>query len=139
MSQALLVQLATGIVPLGVAVVAFVQSTKANRSTAESAERAAEHAAELERNKIEADAYNRAKTIYEAGIAQLEKQLDRLHSQLERLETRLTQEQDVSAGLRGEVSELQRQINGLERTVGELRRRLASAGIPADVAPASES
>lgn len=83
--------------------------------------RAAEKASKTEAIKVEAGAYERARKLYENGIRQLEEQLDRLKLQL-------TDEQDVSAKLRKQISEL-------EDTVSVLRQQLINAGI--ELAPMS--
>jgi septal ring factor EnvC (AmiA/AmiB activator) len=77
--------------------------------------KAAEISSRNETMKIEADAYGRARKMYEAGIAQLEEQVARLRQQV-------GEEQDVSTRLR-------KQINELEVTVSKLRSQLARAGI----------
>jgi Tfp pilus assembly protein FimV len=65
--------------------------------------------------RIDVEAYDRARALYESGIAQLEDQLGRLRTQL-------NEERDVSQRLRS-------QVNNLEDTVARMRRQLISAGI----------
>ncbi|MFF4777509.1 hypothetical protein ACFY05_32100 [Microtetraspora fusca] len=125
----LLIQVAIGAVPLGVAAFAYRSATDANRRTQETAVTAAERQAELERTKVDAEAFARARQIYEDALAQLEKQLDRVQAQADRLSAQLAQEQDASNTMRDQVRALQGQISTLERTVGTLRRQLISAGI----------
>ncbi|MBO2461659.1 hypothetical protein [Actinomadura violacea] len=125
----LLVQAGLGLVPIVVAVVAYRQAVAANRITAQQAERAAARQAALERSKVDAEAYNRAKTIYEAALVQLERQIDRLQGQSDRLGEQLAREQDTSNTLRSQVQTMNAQIRELERTVAGLRRQLIEAGV----------
>lgn len=125
----LLVQIAIGAVPIGVAYFAYRSATDANRRTQEAAVLAAERQAELERNKVDAEAFQRARQIYEDALASLEKQLDRVQSQADRLSEQLAREQDSSNAMRDQVRALQGQIAVLERTVSTLRRQLISAGV----------
>ncbi len=67
------------------------------------------------RLEVDAQAYTRAKELYEAGIAQLEAQIDRLQRQI-------NDERGVTDGLR-------QQVNQLQSTIAELRRQLIAAGI----------
>lgn len=126
---ALLVQIAIGAVPLGVAWFAYKSATDANKKTAEAAALAAERQAEIERSKVDAEAFNRAKAIYEDALAQLERQLDRVQVQFERLNEQLAKEQDSSFAMRNQIRTLQAQIALLERTVSALRTQLIHAGI----------
>ncbi|MFG2001671.1 hypothetical protein ACGFNU_21225 [Spirillospora sp. NPDC048911] len=107
----------------------YRQSVKVQRINSEATERAAEQTAELERTKVDAAAYERAKSVYESALGQLEKQLERLQEQLDRLNEQLAREQDTSNTLRNQIHELRRQVSELERTVGELRRQLVLAGV----------
>lgn len=91
---------------------AYRQSTKV-------AEKAA-HGKALE---IESGAYERARKMYENGIAQLEEQLDRMRHQM-------LEERAISAKLRRQVAEL-------EDTVAQLRKQLARSGI--ELAPPASS
>jgi septal ring factor EnvC (AmiA/AmiB activator) len=118
-----------GLVPLAVAWVAYRQAVKANKVTAEQADRQARRQAALERSKVDSEAYNRAKEIYEAALQQLEKQLDRMQAQADRLTEQLAREQDTSHTLRAQVSTLQQQMRDMERTVAALRRQLLDAGV----------
>lgn len=129
-ATSLLIQFAVGVVPLGVAFFAYRSATDANKKTQITALAQAERAAEIERSKVDADAFARAKAIYEDALTQLEKQLDRVQVQFERLNEQLAKEQDFSNSLRNQVNTLQQQISTLERTVTTLRRQLIAAGIP---------
>lgn len=83
---------------------AYRQSIKATEKTARTAALA-----------IEAGAFERARSMYEAGIQQLEAQVGRLRVDF-------ATEQDVSNRLKVQVIEL-------ENTVARLRRQLINAGI----------
>lgn len=88
----------------GAAFLAYRQSSRADNA-----------ATRVENLRVDAEAYQRAKTLYEAGIRQLE-------DQLARLQTQLNQERDLSNALRV-------QINALEDTVAKLRRQLILSGV----------
>lgn len=79
------------------------------------ATRVASIGAQTEMLRIDVTAYDRARALYESGIAQLE-------DQLARLRTQLNEERDVSQRLRS-------QVNNLEDTVARMRRQLIAAGI----------
>jgi chromosome segregation ATPase len=128
MTPAIMVQLLIGAVPIAVAFFAYQSATRANRITAEATERNAMRSAELERTKVDAEAYDRAKNIYEAALEQLRRQLERVQSQFDR-------EQDIGDGLRNQVFTSQQRILTLERTVAELRNQLVTAGIPPAAGP----
>ena len=89
----LLIQVAIGSVPLGVAYLAYRSATDANRRNAS-----------MESRKVDQAAYDRAQGIYEKGLSQLERQLERA----------------------------QGQIASLEDAVVVLRNQLIAAGIPPD-------
>lgn len=133
----ILIQVAVGIVPLGVAYMAFRSATDANKKTQQTALLQVERQAELERSKVDAEAFLRAKTIYEDALSQLEKQLARMQSQAAQVNTDLATEQSSSTAMRDQIGRLQAQIRALERTVVTLRTQLRSAGLAP--APASET
>jgi len=89
----LLIQVAIGAVPLGVAYLAYRSATEANKRNLA-----------MEGQKVDQAAYDRAQGIYEKGMSQLEKQLERA----------------------------QDQIDSLEEAVLMLRAQLIQAGIPPD-------
>ncbi|MFG1708445.1 hypothetical protein ACFLIM_35115 [Nonomuraea sp. M3C6] len=133
----LLIQLAVGIVPLGVAYLAFRSATDANRKTQQTALLQAERQAELERSKVDAEAFARAKTIYEDALSQMERQLARMQNQAAQVNADLASEQSGSTAMRDQIRRLQAQIRALERTVITLRAQLVAAGL--SPAPASET
>ncbi|MEV4167813.1 hypothetical protein [Nonomuraea sp. NPDC049709] len=132
-----LIQIAIGIVPLGVAYLAFRSATDANRKTHQTALLQVERQAELERSKVDAEAFLRAKTIYEDALSQLEKQLARMQGQAAQVGADLATEQDASTSMRDQIRRLQAQIRALERTVLTLRAQLLAAGLAP--APSSET
>jgi septal ring factor EnvC (AmiA/AmiB activator) len=133
----ILIQVAIGVVPLGVAYLAFRSATDANRKTQQTALLQVERQAELERSKVDAEAFLRAKTIYEDALNQMEKQLTRMQGQAAQVTADLTTEQSASTEMREQIRRLQAQIRALERTVVTLRAQLLSAGLAP--APASET
>ncbi|MEV0997193.1 hypothetical protein [Nonomuraea sp. NPDC050202] len=133
----ILIQVAIGAVPLGVAYLAFRSATDANRKTHQTALLQVERQAELERSKVDAEAFLRAKTIYEDALDQLEKQLTRMQSQADQVSTDLVEEQSASTAMRDQIRRLQAQIRALDRTVITLRAQLMAAGL--SPAPASET
>jgi len=122
-------QVALGLVPLGVAWIAYWQATKANKATVQQVERQAQRQEERDRSKVDAEAFERARAIYEAALEQLERQLSRVQEQFDRVNRQLGTEQATSHALRGEIKDLQRQVEALERTVEEHRRQLIAAGL----------
>lgn len=108
MRAELFVQLAIGTVPFAVAILAFRQATRATAS-----------AAEIERNKVDSQAYARAKTIYEDALKQLERDLAR--------------ERETSNVLRSDLTTVQGRVSELERRDTQIRRKLAAAGIDPSV------
>jgi septal ring factor EnvC (AmiA/AmiB activator) len=130
----ILLQLAVGIVPIGVAYLAFRSATDANKKTQQTALLQAERQAVFERTKVDADAFGRAKTIYEDALTQLEKQLARMQTQANQVSTDLASEQSSSTAMRDQIRQLQAQIRALERTVVTLRAQLMAAGlVPAPI------
>jgi hypothetical protein len=104
MSEAITIAIVAGVPGLIGAYLAYRQSSKA-----------AEKAAMNEAMKVESGAYERAKSLYENGIKQLESQVERLHRQL-------YVEQEVATRLRDQVTEL-------EIAVATMRRQIVNAGL----------
>ncbi|HEX4815993.1 MAG TPA: hypothetical protein VFV66_24885 [Nonomuraea sp.] len=125
----ILIQLAVGVVPLGVAYLAFRSATDANKKTHQAALLQAERQAEIERSKVDAEAFLRAKSIYEDALAQMEKQMERVRTQAAQLNSDLANEQSSSTAMRDHIRRLQAQIRALERTVVALRAQLVAAGL----------
>ncbi|MEW9555962.1 hypothetical protein [Nonomuraea sp. NPDC050783] len=123
------IQAAIGVVPLGVAYLAFRSATDANRKTQQTALMQAERQAEMERSKVDAEAFLRAKTIYEDALSQLERQMERVQTQSDQLNSDLVAEQSSSTAMRDHIRRLQAQIRALERTVVALRTQLVGAGL----------
>lgn len=104
MNDSILVAIIAATPGLGAAWLAYRQAVKSAKITTAN-----------DTLRIEAEAYERARRIYEAGIAQLE-------SQVKALKAQISEEQDISGKLRLRVSEL-------EETVAQLRFQLMRAGI----------
>lgn len=107
MDGSVLITIIAAIPGLGAAYLAYRQAVKAADTSSKNATL-----------KIESEAYNRAKTLYESAIKQLEDQIGRLRDQVR-------DEQNVSNGLRKRIYEL-------EETVARLRVQLTGAGIRLD-------
>ncbi|WP_345566665.1 hypothetical protein [Nonomuraea rosea] len=132
----ILLQLGVGIVPIGVAYLAFRSATDANKKTQQTAVLQAERQAELERSKVDADAFVRAKTIYEDALNQMERQVARVQTQANQVSSDLVTEQSGATAMRDQIRQLQAQIRAMERTVITLRSQLLAAGLAP--APVSE-
>lgn len=91
--------------------------------------RASTRATSLESSKVDAAAYERAKSIYEGSLRELERQLERMREQMDRVNTQLATEQDTSSALRTQLRTLRSHVEELERTVTDLRLQLTLAGI----------
>src|ERR1044072_1692728 len=77
-----------------------------------------------ESKKVDAAAYERAKSLYESGIQSLEEQLQHMRDQL-------AEERNLHCKLR-------QQINSLERILAKMRRQLLLAGIELDTDTSTE-
>lgn len=93
----------------------------------------------VEENKVDAAAYERAKTIYESALKTLEEQLERMRLRLDEVTSQLTKEQDSSIAMRMQIRELQAQVTTFERTVADLRLQLSKSGIDPLLDPKEES
>ena len=91
--------------------------------------RASTRATSIETSKVDAAAYERAKTIYEGSLRELERQLERMREQMDRVNQQLYTEQDTSNALRSQLRTLRGHVEELERTVNDLRLQLTLAGI----------
>lgn len=127
----LVVQVIVGAVPIGVAILSYRAAAEAARRSEAATIAAAERQAEIERTKVDAEAFQRAKQIYESALERLQTQLDQVQAECDRLNTELAQERETSQRLR-------EQIARLERTVAALRRQLVGAGITPAAGEASE-
>lgn len=91
--------------------------------------KASTRATSIESSKVDAAAYERAKSIYEGALRELERQLERMREQLDRVNTQLANEQDTSNAMRLQMRTLRSHVEELERTVTDLRLQLTLAGI----------
>lgn len=132
----------SGIVALGVAVVAAWGAVKAQRISTETQARQAEaeqrsrdesadRDAAQARALVEAKAYERARESYERIVKDLEAQLDRnqrtvqrVQDQLDRVLERLGQEQDISNSLRNQVRAMQEQLATLKEENERFKRTI---------------
>lgn len=90
-------QVLIGLVPLGVAAFAYYSAIRANRITAQ-----------VEQQKVDAAAYDRAKQIYESSLSLLEKRCEQLERQLD---------------------QVQRENDQQRRQMADMRARMAAAGL----------
>jgi chromosome segregation ATPase len=141
-----LITLAEAAVPsLIVAVIGYRASTRAARISTTAEEQAASVASAATRSSVEAEAYQRARGIYESALNQLQEQADRLQEQAEKLQERLDRvneqlrvEREQSDQLRTQVRDLQVQVQEnddlvvtLNKTITVLQRQLAMSGVDA--------
>lgn len=98
---------------------------------------------ELDRRKVDAEAYDRARGIYEGLVNELEGQLKTLRGQshetqveYDKLQKELWREQNSVYALHKQIASLESklqsmefQIGQMEDTISSLRRRLTAAGI----------
>lgn len=101
--QQLIIQAMISIVPMMAAYFAYRQATRANQRTVESTERIAVQNATLERDKVDALAYERARGIYESSLTQLRSDLDDTRRELR-------EERDKSRYLQGRLDTLEREL-----------------------------
>lgn len=76
----------------------------------------------IEARKVEAGAFARAKEIYEAGI-------DELQEQVNRLRARLDEEREDAGALRARLREMEQIVREMEDQIRDMRRRLALAEV----------
>lgn len=101
-------QVAAAVVPIGVAIASGWMAVKANRVNA-----AAQ--AGVEQAKVDAQAYDRAKGLYESMLEISDKRMDQVEKRCQQLER--------------QVDQMQRENDRLEREVETLRARLVAAGL----------
>lgn len=101
----------TALLAFGASYLGYRQATRAARANAK-----------IEAEKVDAQAYGRAKELYEAGIEQLEEQLKRLRDEINGWRDRTTLAEEAAARLQTRVAEL-------ELTIARMRRQLILAGV----------
>lgn len=101
------VQALISLVPLGVAAFATYSAIKANRITSQ-----------VEQQKVDAAAYDRAKQIYESSLALLEKRCEQFERQLDQVQR--------------ENDRMQRENEQMRRQMTEMRARMTAAGLKED-------
>lgn len=114
-------------VEIWVAAIACLGSLGAAAFSARSASRSTA----VEASKVDAAAFERARSIYESALKTLEEQLERMRTRVDTLTQQLAQEQDASIAMRRQIREFQEQVEELERTVADLRVQMAKSGLPA--------
>lgn len=102
------------LVALVAAVLTFRSSTQANR---------------ISDKKVDAEAYDRGKALYEGALNLAERQLAQLREQVDRISTELDKERLVSGLLRMQMAELQETIARMERQIASMRARMQAHGI----------
>lgn len=90
--------------------------------TAWATRRAADRSRVIEKTKVDADAYDRARKLDESTITRLERDLDSAQRSIDALRRDLSDEQRENLRLR-------EHIDRLEATVARLRARLGVAGL----------
>jgi peptidoglycan hydrolase CwlO-like protein len=124
MSADLIVEIILGVLSACIAAGAFIAATRASRVQAEllsDSEKAA-------KAKVDAQAFDRAKTIYESAIATLQEQTRVLQSQVRTLQSEVSKLQNQSTELRAQIRTLQKtnsalgaELHMLQETNEELR------------------
>ncbi|MGW4663166.1 hypothetical protein [Streptosporangium sandarakinum] len=124
-------------------IVAGRAAVKANRVTAQSAERVAEQNAAAERARVESEAFSRAREIYDHAITELREELERVRTQYERTQEQLDKiseklltERSSSQEVRDQLHQAQREmhemssrIEYMERVIAHLRKQIITAGL----------
>lgn len=112
MSTSLAVEILLGLLTAAIATAAFFAATRANRAQAQAAETA-----------VDAEAYKRAKEIYESAIGSLKDQTRDLHDQVVNLQTEVSRLRTQSADLQTEVTQLRSSNRDLRAQVSILEGR----------------
>lgn len=79
----------------------------------------------LEKEKLDGLVLDRAKTLYEGMIAQLEIQATKLRATIDNLEKDLDEERDDNFKLRQRIRELEMQVSDLESQIYQLKQQLS--------------
>ena len=105
MNDSLIVEILLGVMSVAVAFGSYLGATRAKKAEASAAEA-----------DIDAEAFNRAKGIYESAISALENQLGRVRTQLEMLDSQVQALQTTNRELRTQLIELQDSNIELQKT-----------------------
>jgi septal ring factor EnvC (AmiA/AmiB activator) len=108
------------LIALGGSVLLFFQ----NRSTNKRLEGQTKETIAIEKEKLDGLVLDRAKSLYEGMIHQLESQATKLRETIERLEGDLDEEREENTKLRLRVRELEDQADTLEEEVYQLKIKL---------------
>jgi peptidoglycan hydrolase CwlO-like protein len=111
-SASLAVEVLLGLLTAVVAIAAFFSAQKANRAQAKASTIA-----------VDAEAYGRAKAIYEGAIQALQSQTADLHAQVEQLGTEVSRLRSANTDLSDEVGRLRNANTDLKRKITALERQ----------------
>jgi peptidoglycan hydrolase CwlO-like protein len=111
-TTSLVVEILLGLLTAAIAAAAFFAATRANRAQAQAASVA-----------VDAEAYGRAKAIYEGAIEALRSQTADLHEQVGALSTEVDRLRTANNDLSGEVDRLRSANSELKRKITVLERR----------------
>lgn len=115
---------------------AAVQAAKVKRKQVE-------YQAASERRRVDAEAYDRAKKIYESLVGELEAQLKTLRTQTRETQTaydnlqrelwkeqrNVTERNTQILALEAKMHAMTQQVEDMEHTISDMRRRLIAAGL----------
>lgn len=108
------------LIALGGSVLLFFQ----NRSTNKRLEGQTSQTIAIEKEKLDGLVLDRAKSLYEGMIAQLEAQATKLRATIDELEKDLMEERSETAKLRQRIRELEDQADSLEEEIYQLKLKL---------------
>jgi hypothetical protein len=112
------------VIPVIVAVLGWVGSRNAQKIAAESAKATASKTAELEREKVDREAFGRAQAIYENAIQRLEKQAESDRVVIERTAAQLEEAHVTIERQRALLEEYERRQRRTDAEMTILRQRL---------------
>lgn len=92
--------------------------------------RASSQATNVDRRRVDAEAYERAKVIYEGGFALSEQQIKALRDHVERLEAQIKREREVSDELRRQIQGLRDTVARMENHMSLMKTHMQAAGVP---------
>lgn len=108
------------LIALGGSVLVFFQ----NRSTNKRLESQTSQTIAIEKEKLDGLVLDRAKTLYEGMIAQLQAQATNLREIIDNLEKDLIEERSENSTLRQRVRQLEDQADSLEEEIYQLKLKL---------------
>lgn len=93
----------------------------AARTSIRASRRQKDEEGRIEGVKVEAQAFERARRIYDDAIQKLEREIEYLNVQVDRIREQLTSEQNVSDTLRTRIRELEEHFQSRSDPLAELR------------------